>query len=512
MQHIVLIIDCGTQSIRAMLINQKGEILLKKKKEYLYIKNEKENFIEFDANDFFEDIIKLLIDLRKSNKNLFEQIKGVSITTQRDTFVVVDRNGKPLRNAISWMDRRKAKNYKPLNPFYSILFKIVGMDKMVKSFMEDARFNWIIENEPQIWEKTHKYLLLPQYLNYKFIGKYIESDAGTVGHIPFDYKNRTYDKPYGIKRKLFNVEQRKLANIAPSTTVMGTISDEICERIGLRKGTPLIASGSDKACETVGVGCIKEGIGSISLGSQVTIQATTDKYYELTKFVPPFDSVIPNMYNPEIILYRGFWLITWFIKEFGYKEETISQKNNEDIFHIMDSKLKEIPIGCDGLILQPYWGQDILRPLAKGSILGFNDQHTRMHIYRAIIEGIGYSLKEGINKIEEASKVKIKKIALSGGGSKSDIICQILSDILNKELYTIQTYEASGIGAAMTSFIGLNIYENFEEACTNMVRINKVYIPKEENAEKYNRIYNNVYKKIYKNVKNIYTKINKTNI
>ena len=351
------------------------------------------------------------------------------------------------------------------------------MKKMVKNFMEDARYNWVKENEPKIWSKTYKYLLLPQYINYKLIGKYIESDAGTVGHIPFDYKKRVYDKKFGVKRQIFNIEQSKLARIAPTTKIMGYITQEISERTHLKKGTPLIASGSDKACETAGVGCIKEGIGSISLGSQVTMQVTTNRYYELTRFVPPFDSVIPDMYNPEIILYRGFWLVTWFIKEFGYKEELFATEHEKSIFSIMDEKLNEVPIGCDGLVLQPYWGQDILRPGAKGSILGFNDKHTRFHIYRAIIEGIGYSLKEGIERIEQVSKVKIEKIALSGGGSKSEVICQILSDILNKEVYLIQTYEATGICAAMACFI-----------------------------------YRNVYTKIYKNVKKIYRKLNKINI
>lgn len=512
MNNIILIIDCGTQSIRAMLVSDKGEILIKEKKKYEYITKEKGSIVEFDANNFFEEIISLLLKLKSKDEKLYSKIKGVSITTQRDTFVLVDRNGNPLRNAISWLDRRKAKNYKKPNILYRMLFSLVGMGSMTKNLMSEARFNWIIENEPDVWDKTYKYLLLPQFLNYKFTGKYIESDAGTVGHIPFDYKKREYDKSYGIKRQLFNVEQRKLANVIPSTNIIGSILDEVCERAGLKRGTVLIASGSDKACETIGVGCVCEGIGSISLGSQVTIQVSTNRYYELTRFVPPFCSVIEDTYNPEIILYRGFWLVTWFIKEFAYKEEQICKETGKDIYDVMDEKLKEIPVGCDGLILQPYWGQDILRPEAKGSILGFNDKHTRMHIYRAIIEGIGYSLKEGIERIEKVSKVNIEKIALSGGGSRSDIICQIISDILNKEVYKIQTYEASGIGAAMAGFIGLKVFKDFNEAKEHMVKQTKTFSPNEENVKKYNDIYNNVYLKIYKNVKKIYTKMNNINL
>ena len=125
MENIVLIIDCGTQSIRAMLVSDKGEILIKEKKKYEYITKEKGSIFEFDANNFFEEIISLLLKLKSKNEKLYSKIKGVSITTQRDTFVLVDRNGTPLRNAISWLDRRKAENYKKPNVFYRLLFRIV---------------------------------------------------------------------------------------------------------------------------------------------------------------------------------------------------------------------------------------------------------------------------------------------------------------------------------------------------------------------------------------------------
>lgn len=511
MENIVLVVDCGTQSMRTMLIDSAGNILIKKQEKYGYLENENRDFMEFDVNDMFYLLVLMIRQIKNEAEDLFERIEAVTITTQRDTIVLVDRNGEVLRPAISWMDRRKATEYGKVPFPYAKAFQAVGMTDNVRNYMEDSRFNWIKENEPEIWKRTYKYLLLPQYLNYRFIGEYVESDAGTVGHIPFDYKARAYDSKIGIKRQIFQIELDKLANVKPTTSVLGYITKEMADLTGLKEDLPLIASGSDKACETVGVGCTEEGSASVSLGSQVTIQVTTPRYYELTKFVPPFDSIIPDMFNPEMILYRGFWLVTWFINEFGYKEMSFSRENEEDIYDIMDEKLEEIPAGSDGLILQPYWGQDILRPEAKGSILGFNDRHTRIHIYRAIIEGIGYTLKEGIEKIEKVSKVPVEKIALSGGGSNSDVICQILCDIIAKPCYAIQTHEASGLGAAMAAFVGLEKFSDFSEAKAAMVRETRHFIPNADNSVKYEQLYA-VYRKIYKNVKKLYRELDEINL
>ena len=511
MKNSVLVLDCGTQSIRAMLIDDEGNILIKKPEKYRYLDNENPDIMEFDVNDFFYLLVLMIRQINTERPDLFSCIEAVTFTTQRDTVVLVDRSGTVLRPAISWMDRRKATEYGKVPFAYDKVFRTVGMSDNVRNYMEDSRFNWIKENEPEIWKRTYKYLLLPQYLNYRFIGKYVESDAGTVGHIPFDYRDRAYDSRLGIKRQIFQIELEKLADVAPVTSVLGNITKEISDLTGLKEGLPLIASGSDKACETVGVGCIEEGSASVSLGSQVTIQVTTDRYYELTRFVPPFDSIIPGRYNPEMILYRGFWLVTWFINEFGQEEVSFSRENEEDIFDVMDEKLESIPAGSDGLILQPYWGQDILRPEAKGSILGFNDKHTRLHIYRAIIEGIGYTLKESIEKIEKVSKREIERIALSGGGSSSEAICRILCDIIGKPCYIIQTHEASAMGAAMACYVGLKRFETFEEAKTAMIREKKQFEPREENTEKYEQLYS-IYTKIYKNVRKLYRQLDEINL
>ena len=163
-----------------------------------------------------------------------------------------------------------------------------------------------------------------------------------------------------------------------------------------------------------------------------------------------------------------------------------------------------VPPGCNGLILQPYWGPGLSRPLAKGAIIGFFDVHTKYHLYRAIIEGIGFALKEGLDTIEKRSGLKIKYLTISGGGSRSDAICQITSDLFNLPVYKSETCENSSLGCACAQFLALGLFKNLEEVKKNMIRYNKVFTPNKEASKEYEELYKKVYIKVYPSLEKLY--------
>ena len=170
---------------------------------------------------------------------------------------------------------------------------------------------------------------------------------------------------------------------------------------------------------------------------------------------------------------------------------------------VLNKKMLDIGPGADGLILQPYWGPSLERPNSRGAIIGFSEKHTKIHLYRAIIEGIAFCLREGKEYIEKKSKTKIKKIVVSGGGSVSKAICQITSDIFGLPVYKVHTFETSSLGAAMSGFISANVYKDEVEAKQNMVHYEEKFLPNMENHEKYNFLFKNVYTKIYPSLRKI---------
>ena len=169
---------------------------------------------------------------------------------------------------------------------------------------------------------------------------------------------------------------------------------------------------------------------------------------------------------------------------------------------LLNSKLWTIPPGSDGLVLQPYWGPGLSRPLAKGAIIGFSDVHTRAHLYRAIIEGIAYALREGLEGIEKSQKHKVKEIRISGGGSQSDAICQL-------PVSRVQTFETTSLGAAIATFVALGEYSSVEEATEKMSRVSSTFMPDETAHKKYNYLYNKVYVKMFPQLNKLYKDIKK---
>lgn len=502
----VLSIDCGTQSIRALVFDSNGKLCLKIKKNFPPYKSLEPGWAEADPLMFWNSLVEVVRQARQEDSLLMDKIEAMSVTTQRDTCVLIDEEGNPLRNSIIWVDSRRTKKSKPMKIKYELLNKIPKIKDIITDYSRTCNAHWIQENEKELWDKSYKFLQLSTFLNFKLTNEYKDSLASAVGHIPFDYKTKKWDK--GLKREIFQIEEEKLYELIEPCKILGYLSEKASEELELPKGLPVVASGSDKSCEIIGAGCLDNRTGSVSMGSQATIQTTASKYYEVKPIVcPPFPSVIPEAFNPEIIIYRGFWMIKWFQNEFAHKEEQQSKIKGVTALQLLDKRLEEIPPGCEGLMLQPYWGKELLRPEAKGSIIGFEDEHTRIHVYRAIIEGLGYALLEGIEEIERKSKLKLEKIALTGGGSQSDIICQIAANIFNREVYKVQTHETSGLGAAMASFVGLGKYKDIYEAADYMVHPTYFFKPEPENVKIYDKLYNKVYKKTYKKLKKLYKEI-----
>jgi sugar (pentulose or hexulose) kinase len=509
MKDLILSIDFGTQSIRAMLVNPKGEIesISKIRIEPYYSKNP--GWAEQDVDYYWKKFCETTQDLKQKSSNLFDRINAVALTTQRSTVINLDKEGKPLRPAIVWMDDRKTYNLKKYNKLDRILQILVNMDYVVDLAQANCEANWIIKNQPEIWDKTHKYLFLSGYLTYKLTGEYKDSVGSQIGYVPFDFKKFKWCNGKDFKNFIFPIEQDKLPEVITPTEIISQISEKASQETGIPKGLPMVSSGSDKGCETVGVGCLTPDVVSLSFGTTATVQTTTDKYTEIVPFNPPYPAVIPNHWNTEFQIYRGFWMIEWFKQEFGEKEINKAMDQGTLPEELLNDLLYETPAGSMGLITQPYWtpGVKIPGPEGKGSIIGFGDVHKKAHVYRSIIEGLGYALREGTDMTEKRSKVTLKEVRVSGGGSQSDIICQIVADIFDLPVRRGEHYEATGMGNAMVGMVGMKTHPDFETASKEMIRLSHTFMPKRENVIIYGRLYNEVYLKLYERVKPLMDKI-----
>ena len=506
MRDRILSIDCGTQSLRTIIFDVSGVILEKEKIEYEPYTSPNPGWAEQDPEIFWSALVAGCKRLKERNSDDFDRIGGIGITTQRDTMINLAEDGSVLRPAITWLDTRRAEgSYRP-NPAMRAAFKAIGMDKVVQKTMRDGKCNWIRENQNDIWEKTWKYVQVSAFLNYRLCGEPVDSVASMVGHLPFDCEKRNWSKSGSLNDKLFPVEKEKQYRLVEAGQPAGSITRKAAEITGLAEGLPVIACGSDKACETIGMGCLDSSTASLSFGTTATVEVLTKKYIEPLPFLPAYCAAYPGAWVPEVEIFRGYWMISWFRDELGHKEKEEARRSGvlpEELFDIL---LEAEPPGCMGLMMQPYWGPSLKDPMAKGSFMGFGDTHTRSSIYRATIEGLGYALRDGLEVLEKRGRFNCERIAVSGGASQSDSICQIGADIFGKPHVRGKTYETSSLGAAVLTASGLGFHNSIDSAVGKMVRYGKTFEPCLANTDLYSRLFE-VYKKIYPRLKGLYKDI-----
>lgn len=507
---LVLTLDFGTQSVRIALIDKQGEIVYLIKRAYnpTYF-SLKKGYAEQHADFYWDNLIECLKKLAVESKEKLKDIIAMTVTTFRDSAVFLDENNKPLRPVILWLDQRLAEAKEKLPLLHRLAFKIVGMSDTVKMNRTRTMAHWVKENEPEIWNKTNKYVNISTYIIYKLTGELADSPGGITGHYPINYKKAVWYKEGALKGRIFGVPNRMLPKLVETGKPIGILLDDVADECGLPRHIKLIATGSDKGCETVGLGCLTPEKAAISYGTASTIEVSNPKYFEPERFLPAYSAAVPNLYSMDVQIYRGFWMLKWFASEFASELEKEANLKKVPVETILNEWLDEVSVGSDGLILQPYWGPGLARPLAKGAIIGFSSVHTRKHIYRAIVEGIAFALREGKESIEKSQKQKVKVLRISGGGSLSDKVCQITADIFGLEISRVQTAETTSLGAAIATFTAMGEFNNAHEAVDKMVKISKTFTPNMDNNKIYNKIYKEVYLKIYPRLNPLNKQINK---
>ncbi|MGH8453153.1 MAG: FGGY-family carbohydrate kinase, partial [Nevskiales bacterium] len=402
----LLAIDVGTQSVRAIVFDPAGNILAR---EQILIEpyfSKEPGWAEQNPDLYWRAVGQACQALWQKHGVDAKSIAGVGLTTQRATSVSLDANGRPLRPAIVWLDQRRAESERPVGGIWGLLFRLARVSETIASFQAQAKANWLRAHEPELWAKTDKFLLLSGYLTYKLCGQFRDSVGCQVGYIPFDYKKLQWAASSDWKWQGVCIRREQLPELVPPGGRLGEISEATAIHTGLPQGLPLIASAADKADEMLGSGVAEPGIACLSFGTTATINTVSHKYVEVTPFIPPYPSAVPAAYNTEIQIYRGFWMVSWFKQQFAHREQQIAEQSGVAAEAQFDEMVSQVPPGSMGLTLQPYWSPGVRDPgpEAKGAIIGFGDVHTRAHIYRAILEGLAYALRQGREQIEKRTQ------------------------------------------------------------------------------------------------------------
>ena len=455
--ELLLAIDCGTQSVRALLIDLKGIIVAKRQRTLDGYVSAQNGWLEHDAEAFWQASASVCRALWAENSDLKARTKGVVVTAQRGSLTLVDAGGKPLRPFIIWLDQRRAHRTPPIPFWWRAAFLAARVNGTIDYLTKESELNWIAEHEPERLARTHKVLLVSGWLNYRLTGRFANSVGSQVGYIPFDYKRHGWAGAWDWKWSALAGRRDQMPDLVPVGSVLGTLTGDAAEATGLPAGLPVIAGAADKACEILGAGAITPDVGAISYGTTATINVTMSRYVEAIPFIPPYPAALPGQFIAEVQIFRGFWMVSWFKQQFGHPEIAAALSEGVAPEALFDRLVQQAPPGSDGLMLQPYWTPGVRTPgpEARGAVIGFTDAHTRAHLFRAILEGLAYALREGSERIQARTGVPVTSLRVSGGGSQSDAALQVTADVFNRPTSRPHTFETSGLGAAMVGAVGL---------------------------------------------------------
>ncbi|MEM2122934.1 MAG: FGGY-family carbohydrate kinase [Candidatus Bathyarchaeia archaeon] len=492
-KEYIVAFDSGTQSVKTIIFSKYGKILGEGHSPHL-VSVPGPMKAEQDPNQWWTAFCDSLKSALRESRITADRIVAVGITTQRETMCVVDSEGRPLLPAQVWYDARPLEQVEWIKDKFGAERYMEVTGRMPDTTWWVSKVLWVRDKERNVFDHAHKFLTVQGYFIYKLTGEFKDSYASPTGLLDMstmDYSMELIDA--------FGIPREKLCDLVPPGTIIGYISSKAAEETGLVEGTPVASGAGDQQAGGLGAGLTEPGAAYLNLGTSVVLGVISSKFrYHRNFFVR--EGCIPGTWNFEALINGGFWMVTWFKENFAQVEVNAASSLGLPPEVILDLKAKDLPPGSQGLIVQPYWlgvRQPYWDEKARGTIMGWNNAHTKIHLYRAILEGIGYDIRLNLDGIQEALETVVDDIRIFGGGAKSDFSCQIMADILNKSVRRTETPEATTLGAAILAASAVKLHPSVKDAANAMARVSARFDPRKENVDIYAKLYGNIYRRLY---------------
>lgn len=495
---LLLGVDVGTQSVRAVVFDRVGTLLacaqVLLQPPY---RAPQPGWAEQDPAAYWQALAEACGALWTTHGIAPARIAALALTTQRGTGVCAAEDGTPLRPAIVWPDQRLCSAPPPLGPLWTTAFTLAGAGGLVRQLQRQADANWLAQHEPALWARCARFTLLSGWLTQRLVGAWVDTAAAQVGYLPFDYRRQQWARRWDWQWRALALHPGQLPRLVPPGQVLGALTAEAAAALGLPPALPVVAAAADKACEVLGSGALEPATAHLSFGTTATINTTQPRYLEVQRLLPAYPAALPGAFNTEVQVASGFALVSWFKQEFGGDESQF------------DALLAATPPGADGLLLQPFWRPGLRDPgpEARGAVIGFAPGHTRAHLYRALVEGIVYALRAGRERIEARLGHPLTRLVVSGGGARSDGALQIAADVFGLPAERPQVDEASALGAAMLAATALGWFPDVPAAVRAMARGGTRCLPRPEATAVHERLYQEVYRPLYGRLRPLYRRL-----
>ena len=457
-------IDVGTGGTRTVVVDPDGNVVASATAEHVPFVSMRTGWAEQDPEDWWRATTTVVREILA--KSSADEIKAVGFSGQMHGLVLLGPSDEVLRPAIIWCDQRTDAQCKSLT-------EMIGADRLVELTCNPAltgftlpKLLWVREWEPELWRKLRTVLLPKDYVRLRLSGDRATDVADASGTLLFDVKARRWSSEM---LSATEIDERLLPRVYESPEVTGSVSKAGAEATGLRAGTPIIAGGGDQAAGAVGMGIVRPGTASSTIGTSGVVFAATDKpMLDSRGRVHTFCHAIPGRWHVMGVTQGAGLSLRWFRDQFG-----VIGKDAGDSYDQLTAEASLVSSGCNGLIWAPYlMGERTphLDPFVRAALVGLTASHRRAHIVRALLEGVAFSLRDAFEVFNEI-KVRVDEIRLGGGGARSSLWRQIQADVYGKPVNTVAAEEGAAFGAALLAGVALGIWSSVDAACDAAVRI-----------------------------------------
>ena len=493
-EEYLLSIDVGTSSIKVGLFTTGGKLKAMSTQEYSIL-TLSSNMVELPANAYWRTLGKGIKDVLGKSEVYPESILALSLASQAETLICVDKKGKVLRNAIVWLDTRAqeeslgiARNFPP-----ELLYETTGLPEM-SPIWPAPKILWLKRNEPDVFNQASKFLIVKDYLIWKLTGEFSTEPTESSSTCYLKLKEKDW---WDEMLDFMGIKRSNLPQIFSSCEVVGNISPQAKSELDLSTNTKVIAGSMDQMAAALGAGNIEPGVVTESTGTALAVVACVDKpTFDPRRRIPCAPHCIPDKFILMPYSETSGIVLKWFRDTFPS-----DGKKKEDYGELLEL-VSQIPPGSDSLLALPHFTGTAcpdFNPWARGAFVGISFKHKRAHFIRALVESIAFMLKENTGLLKNLS-IPVKKVMSLGGAAKSDIWLKIKADVLNVPIEVPQCSEAASLGAAILAGVGAKVFSDINQAVREVVKIKKSFYPEPSNVAIYQKIYQDylsLYEKLY---------------
>jgi xylulokinase len=489
-------IDVGTGGTRALLVDAQGRVCAGFTAPHEEMRMERPLWAEQRPENWWDAGQQAIRGVLSQAGISGARVRGIGLSGQMHGLVILDRDDEVIRPALIWCDQRSQPQVDAIN-------QSVGRENVLKYTANPVltgftlpKLLWVRDNEPRAFERVRRLLLPKDYLRFKLTGEYASEVSDASGTSLFDVVHRRWS--FDMMDRL-GLDRGILPACHESSEITGRVTQAAAAATGLAAGTPVVGGGGDQASSAVGNGIVEAGIVSCTLGTSGVVFAHMEKVaYDPAGRVHTFCHAVRGKWHVMGVTQGAGLSLQWFRNQLAPGAD----------YDSLTAEAAAAPAGSQGLFWLPYlMGERTphLDAAARGGWIGLTARHQRADLIRAVLEGVSYSQRDCLDIIEDLG-VPVRSVRVSGGGARSPFWRQLLADVFNKMVVTLETQEGSAYGAALLALAGTGEYGSVPEACRAAIREVDCLRPQPAATAFYTRAHR-VYQALYPALQPVYRQI-----